>query len=83
MHIVLPAIQILLFKKGYVEVQHDRAHNNNDSINQDGMFCMYRIEITSEVITVYIEPSTKKIQNKLIAVVFGLLPIHYIRLFAR
>ena len=51
MHIVLQAIQILLFKKGYVEVQYDRGHNNDDSINQDGMFCMYRREITLELIT--------------------------------
>ena len=51
MHIVLQAIQILLFKKGYVEVQYDRGHNNDDPINQDGMFCMYRREITLELIT--------------------------------
>ena len=34
MHIVLQAIQILLLKKGYVEVKYDRVHNNDDSMNQ-------------------------------------------------
>lgn len=80
MHIVQKCILLYRLYKFYcsrraiVEVQYDRAHNNDDSINQDGMFCMYRIEISSE--------EHKKNQNKPIAVVFGLLPILCITHFA-
>ena len=49
MHIVLQAIQILLLKKGYVEVKYDRVHNNDDSMNQYNDYgamnhCIHRTE---------------------------------------
>ena len=49
MHIVLQAIQILLLKKGCVEVKYNKVHNNDDSMNQYNDYgamnhCIHRTE---------------------------------------
>ena len=74
MHIVLQVIQILLLKKGYVEVKYDRVHNNDDSMNQYSDYGLNE--------SLLHRTEHQKIQNKPIAVVIGLLATLYIRLFA-